>query len=73
MTEPRRLIAHDDRILIVDDLPENIRLLERVLASDSYGHIQGVTDARRALPAYLSFTISVKSASPTRFCSNRDH
>ena len=38
------------RLLIVDDEPANVRLLERLLARAGYTDIHGTTDAREALP-----------------------
>src|SRR6266446_4673230 len=40
------------RILIVDDEPANVRLLERVLEREGYTHLRSTTDARQALPLY---------------------
>jgi two-component system NtrC family sensor kinase len=43
------------RILIVDDEPANVRLLERLLATAGYAHIEKTTDSRRVLDLYRSF------------------
>jgi two-component system NtrC family sensor kinase len=42
----------DARILIVDDEPVNVRLLERVLATAGYRSVEGITDPREALARY---------------------
>ena len=39
------------RILIVDDEPVNVRLLERILRQAGYREVAGITDSRRVLPA----------------------
>jgi signal transduction histidine kinase len=43
------------RILIVDDEPVNVKLLDRLLAHAGYRHLQGTTDPRRVLDLYRSF------------------
>ncbi|TMQ22153.1 MAG: hybrid sensor histidine kinase/response regulator [Candidatus Rokuibacteriota bacterium] len=43
------------RILIVDDEPVNVRLLERLLQSAGYGEIATTTDPRRVLAIYRDF------------------
>ena len=43
------------RILIVDDEPSNIRLLERVLEMFGSASVRSTTDSRQALPLYLDF------------------
>ena len=43
------------RILIVDDEPVNVRLLERLLQSAGYGEIATTTDPRRVLALYRDF------------------
>jgi signal transduction histidine kinase len=43
------------RILIVDDEPANVRLLERLLATAGYTHIERTTDSRSVLDLYRSF------------------
>src|ERR1043166_9330508 len=39
----------DARILIIDDTPGNVRLLERVLATGGYAAVRSTTDARHAI------------------------
>lgn len=43
------------RVLIVDDEPSNIRLLERVLEMFGSGAVKSTTDPRQALPLYFEF------------------
>ncbi len=43
------------RILIVDDEPANVLLLERILARGGSKDVRSTTDARRALPIFLEF------------------
>jgi signal transduction histidine kinase len=43
------------RILIVDDEPANVRLLERLLQREGYTNLRSTTDARQALPLYAEF------------------
>jgi len=43
------------RILIVDDEPANVRLLERLLAAAGYRELASTTDPRRALDLYREF------------------
>ncbi|HEX9105661.1 MAG TPA: HD domain-containing phosphohydrolase [Longimicrobiales bacterium] len=45
----------DARILIVDDEPANVLLLERILKRDGYLQVRSTTDARRALPMFQEF------------------
>jgi len=45
----------DARILIVDDEPANVLLLERILKRDGYQQVRSTTDARRALPMFQEF------------------
>jgi len=40
------------KILVVDDEPVNVALLERLLRNDGYHHITTTTDAREVLPLY---------------------
>ncbi len=42
------------RILIVDDEPVNVMLLEKMLASNDYHNVTSTTDSRRALPLYAA-------------------
>ena len=46
--------AHDAKILIVDDEPVNVLLLERILAADGYRNVRSTTDARTVLGLYRS-------------------
>jgi signal transduction histidine kinase len=46
--------APDARILIIDDEPANVLLLERMLAADGYRDVRSTTDARTALSLYRS-------------------
>ena len=46
---------HDARILIVDDEPANVRLLERILARDGFGSIETTRDPRHFLALYAAF------------------
>jgi len=43
------------RVLIVDDEPSNIRLLERVLEMYGSAAVKSTTDPRQALPLYFEF------------------
>ena len=43
------------RILIVDDNPANVRLLEGVLTSNGYTSVLSITDSREAVGLYKSF------------------
>ena len=43
------------KILIVDDEPTNVRLLERLLAVSGYRELEGVTDARQARERFGTF------------------
>ena len=40
------------KILIVDDEPANVRLLERLLAASGYPHVDSTTDSREAVGRY---------------------
>ena len=42
----------DARILIVDDEPANVLLIERILEEAGYRRVSSTTDSRRALPLY---------------------
>ena len=48
-------IIQNSRILIVDDQPENVLLLERTLKNAGYLHLSGLTDSRKALAAFTDF------------------
>jgi len=41
------------KVLIVDDEPANVRLLERILGMAGCTHIRSTTDSRQALPLFL--------------------
>ncbi|KQX01608.1 two-component system response regulator [Massilia sp. Root418] len=43
------------RVLIIDDQPANLRLLEELLAREGLTHVVGTTDARKALELYAAF------------------
>ena len=43
------------RILVVDDEPANVRLLERMLGDAGYRQIRGTTDSRQVLALYAEF------------------
>jgi putative two-component system response regulator len=43
------------RILIVDDEPPNVLLLERILERAGYTNLRGITDSREALAAFAAF------------------
>lgn len=46
---------HNARVLIVDDEPSNVRLLERILEMFGTASVKSTTDSRRALPLFLEF------------------
>ena len=48
-------IIHNSRILIVDDQPENVLLLERTLRGAGYKHIEPITDSRKVLSIFSDF------------------
>jgi signal transduction histidine kinase len=43
------------KILIVDDEPSNVRLLERILEISGCTNVCGITDSRQTLPIYFDF------------------
>jgi len=43
------------RVLIIDDQPANLRLLEDLLAREGFMHVVGTTDAHKALDLYAAF------------------
>ena len=47
--------ANEARVLIVDDQPTNLLLLEQLLQRSGFPNVKGTTDARQALPLFLSF------------------
>lgn len=48
-------IVETARILVVDDEPANVRLLERVLSREGYAGVVGITDARRVPDLFRAF------------------
>jgi len=48
-------LLHRMKILIIDDEPSNIALLEYLLRENGYSRIQSVTDARTALETFAKF------------------
>jgi CheY-like chemotaxis protein len=42
-------IIRNSRILIIDDQPEIILLLDNILRQDGYVHLRDITDSRKAL------------------------
>lgn len=52
MPPPPSPFARQARILIIDDEPANLKLLEKILGSQGYGECILVQDAREALPRY---------------------
>ena len=51
----REGIWADARILIVDDEPREVSLLQRLLGAQGYQHCQGTSAPRQALPLFLAF------------------
>ena len=51
---PLRAVPYmaDALVLVIDDNPANVTLLEKVLIRAGVGHVVGLTDARLALSAY---------------------
>ncbi len=43
------------RILIIDDEPANVRLLERLLQQEGFAALESATDPRQALPLFTAF------------------
>lgn len=52
MTEDELLAS---RVLVVDDQPANLRLLEDLLGREGLSHVIGTTDAQKALDMYAAF------------------
>jgi putative two-component system response regulator len=48
-------IIQNSRILIVDDQPENVLLLERALHSAGYIYLESTTDSRKVLATFTDF------------------
>jgi CheY-like chemotaxis protein len=53
MTTPRKL--QDARILVIDDEPANIALVEAVLTREGYRHFEALTEPRFAAERHLAF------------------
>jgi putative two-component system response regulator len=51
----RKEIIQNSRILIIDDRPENILLLDRILHEAGYRHLRGITDSRTAISTFTEF------------------
>jgi putative nucleotidyltransferase with HDIG domain len=51
----QKAIIQNSRILIVDDQPENVLLLERALRTAGYNHIESITDSRKMLATFTDF------------------
>jgi putative two-component system response regulator len=51
----RKEIVQNSRILIIDDQPENVLLLERMLHQGGYRNIKGITDSRKALATFSEY------------------
>ncbi|MDQ2730723.1 MAG: response regulator [Armatimonadota bacterium] len=49
------IVEKEPRLLIVDDEPANVRLLEEMLKDEGYTHIESTTDSRKALDLYTTF------------------
>lgn len=43
------------RILLVDDEPHNLSLLEAILSAAGFTHVHGTTDSRQVLPLFLEY------------------
>src|ERR1700736_3340028 len=48
-------LLHRMKILIIDDEPSNVALLEDLLRENGYTRVQSVTDARTALETFATF------------------
>src|ERR1700736_5284219 len=51
----RKEIVQTSRILIVDDQPQNVLLLERTLQGAGYKNLASVTDSREVLKIFTEF------------------
>jgi putative two-component system response regulator len=51
----RKEIIQNSRILIVDDQPANVLLLEQTLRSAGYKNLASITDSRKVLSAFTAF------------------
>ncbi|MDX5151901.1 MAG: response regulator [Acidiferrobacterales bacterium] len=47
------MVIKSSKILVVDDEPANLRLVEKILHSAGYLHVELVNDSRKAVDAYL--------------------
>jgi putative two-component system response regulator len=45
----------DARVLVVDDQPANVLLLQRILEREGFAHVRTTTDSREALPLFAAF------------------
>jgi putative two-component system response regulator len=45
----------DARVLVVDDEPRNVLLLERILQREGFSRVRSTTDSREVLPLFASF------------------
>jgi len=48
-------IIQNSRVLIIDDQPENVLLLERALRAAGYNHLRTLTDSRQVLSTFTEF------------------
>ncbi|MDD5285074.1 MAG: response regulator [Desulfuromonadaceae bacterium] len=46
--------AHNSRILIVDDEPVNLKLLEKMLRAEGYTNLVSIVDSRKVMEAYCA-------------------
>jgi putative two-component system response regulator len=51
----RKEIVQNSRILVIDDQPENVLLVERILRQGGYSHIRSTTDSRESLAMFSEF------------------
>jgi CheY-like chemotaxis protein len=51
----QKQIIQSSRILIVDDQPQNVLLLERTLQGAGYRYLASVTDSRNVLQTFTEF------------------
>jgi PleD family two-component response regulator len=56
------------KILIVDDEPANVRLLERILELDGCTNVRGVSDSRLTLEVYEEFKPDIVLLTDSRSC-----
>ncbi|MDR3690079.1 MAG: response regulator [Fimbriimonas sp.] len=55
LEEPSSDVLKQGKILIVDDMPANVRLLEMILERAGYRHVRSTSDPRQVLDLYQSF------------------